>query len=468
MSADRTRSLRVACLIRLLCCCVLVTCANYAHAADLSAHVVVISIDGFAGYLLDDPKAPVPTIRRLAKEGAQVVNGMVVSNPSVTWPNHTSIVTGVRPERHGVLANGVLVRGATNVPVIVDPRRDKSDLVRVPTIYDAAHVAKLTTAEINWPCTRGAPTLDDSFPDVPEAVANSTPRLRTELVAAGILGDETDKTFSAGSVVGRDHLWTEAACHVIQQRKPNLLFLHLLNVDATHHSLGPQSPAGYTANAFADACVSRVVAALDAAGIRQQTTLFIVADHGFAMTPKAILPNVLLRQAGLLQAERGKLTEARVNVVPEGGIGLVYCNDRGTLAEDRRRVLELFAGKEGVAEVLDPEQFAAHGLPHPREYDQAPDLVLVAKDGYGVSGSAEGETFVATNTEGRISLGSHGLLSRSTKMNALCVISGRGIQRGAKIEKAENIDLAPTIGRLLGLGEFPAQGRALIEILVAK
>jgi predicted AlkP superfamily pyrophosphatase or phosphodiesterase len=241
---------------------------------------VVISIDGLAGYLLDDPKAPLPTIRRLAREGGFVAGGMKVSNPSVTWPNHTSLVTGVRPEKHGVLANGVLVRGAVDVPVTVDPKRDKTDLVRTPTIYDAAHAAKLSTAEINWPCTRGAASLDDSFPDVPEAVAHSTPRLRGELIAAGILADETDKSFTSGSVVGRDHVWTEAACHVIRTRKPNLLFLHLLNVDATHHALGPQSPAGYTANAYADACVARVLAALAEAGIRDRTTVFVVADHG--------------------------------------------------------------------------------------------------------------------------------------------------------------------------------------------
>jgi len=441
------------------------------RAADVSAgdsrHVVVISIDGFAAYLLDDPKAPIPTIRRLAREGAFVEGGMKVSNPSVTWPNHTSLVTGVRPEKHGVLANGVLVRGGVDVPVTTDPKRDKSDLVRTPTVYDAAHAAGLTTADINWPCTRNTRSLDDSFPDVPDAVANSTPRLRKELVAEGILADETDKSFTAGSVVGRDHVWTEAACHVIRRRKPNLLFLHLLNVDATHHSLGPQSPAGYTANAYADACVARVLAALDEAGIRSRTTVLVVADHGFAMTPKAVRPNVLLRQSGLLKAAGGKPTDARVNVVPEGGIGLIYCNHPGEVQSDRRRVQELLAGREGVAAVLEPAEFASQGMPDPREYSQAPDLILVAKEGYAVSGSTDGSEFVTTHTEGRVSLGSHGLLSANVKMNAVCVLSGRGVRPGAKVAAAENIDVAPTIARLLGI-EFAADGKPLAELLAGE
>ncbi|MBL9092774.1 MAG: alkaline phosphatase family protein [Planctomycetaceae bacterium] len=432
-----------------------------AAAADKDAHVVIISIDGFAGYLLDDPKVPAPTLRRLAKQGAIAVGGMKVSNPSVTWPNHTSLVTGVRPEKHGVLANGVLVRGAVDAPVVIDPKRDKADLVRVTTIFDAAYAAGLTTADINWPCTRNAGTLHDTFPDTPESITYSTPRLINKLVADGLLTEATEKAFAAVGIVGRDHVWTEAACEVIRARKPNLLLLHLLNCDSTHHTFGPQTPAGYTANAYADACVARVLAALDEAGIRDRTTVFIVADHGFATTPKSLKPNVVLRQAGLLSAVGGKTTEARVNVVPEGGVALVYCNDPGTAETDRARVRELFTGKEGIAAVVGPAQFGEYGLPHPREYAQAPDLVLAAIDGYNFSASPEGEEFVTSNVEAKTSIGTHGFPSTMEKMNALCIVAGRGIRSGVKLEGVENIDVAPTAARLLGLEAFPADGRSL-------
>jgi predicted AlkP superfamily pyrophosphatase or phosphodiesterase len=438
------------------------TCA----AAPPDRHVVIVCIDGFAAYLLNDPKAPVPTIRKLARAGAVAEGGMRVSNPSVTWPNHTSLVTGVRPEKHGVLANGVLVRGAAEVPVYVDPKRDQRDLVRVTTLFDVAHAAGLKTAEVNWPCTRGAQSLDDSFPDVPDQVTHMTPRLREELVAQGILNDATDKSFAANSGAGRDLIWTETACHVIRTRKPNLLVLHLLNCDSTHHAEGAQSPPGYTANAYADMCLARVLAAIDEAGIREKTTVFIVADHGFTLTPKALCPNVVLRQQGLLTVGTGgKIATAKVHVVPEGGIGLVYCTDPGSAPADRQRVLELFAGNEGVTEVLRPDRFAEYGLPHPREYVQAPDLVLVAKDGYGVSGTATGEAFVGLGAELRVSAGSHGFVSKEPKMNAVCVVSGAGIRPGVTLSNVENIDVAPTAARLLGLTDFSADGRVLKEAL---
>lgn len=439
---------------------------SYALAAEKDHHVVIISIDGLAAYLLDDPKAPIHTIRQLAREGAFVKSGMKVSNPSVTWPNHTSLVTGVHPEKHGVLANGVLVRGAAGVPVLIDPRKDQRELVRVATLYDIAHDAGLKTGEVNWPCTRGTKSLDDSFPDVPDAVQHSTPRFREELISAGILSDSTDETFKSDSIVGRDATWTAAACHLIRKRMPNLLLLHLLNVDATHHSRGAQSQEGYTANAYADACVAQVLRALDDAGVREKTTIFIVADHGFTRTTKAIRPNVLLREAGLLTlGPKRRIDEARVNVVPEGGIGLIYCNHRGDVDADSKRVREIFRELEGVAGILTPDQFAEHGMPHPREYAQSPDLILVAKDGYGVSGSAEGETFVASQEEGRISLGSHGFLANNPKMNAICVLSGRGIREGAIVQTAENISIAPTAAKLLGLENYQADAEPLNSLL---
>jgi len=440
-----------------------------ARGAAPDRHVVVICVDGLAAYLIDDPKAPLPTIRRLAREGAIVDGGMRVSNPSVTWPNHTSLVTGVRPEKHGVLANGVFVRGAPGVPVFVDPRRDKSSLVRVPTIYDALHEAGMTTAEVNWPCTRGAKTLDDSFPDVPEAVTHSTPRLKAELVKLGLLSEATDKAFGTNSTVGRDYIWTETACHIIRQRKPNLLLLHLLNVDSTHHAEGAQSPPGYTANAYADMCVAKVLAALDEAGIRAKTTVLLVADHGFTLTPKSIRPNAVFRKEGMLTlGGGGKITEARVHVISEGGTGLVYCTDPSSADADRKRVKELLAGKEGVAEVLEPAEFAKYGLPHPREYSQAPDLVVVTQDGYGVSTMAEGDDWVVGNTEGKVSLGSHGFISTLSKMNAPCILSGAAIRRGAHLKEAENIDVAPTVAKLLGLRDFGGDGRVLTNALAGE
>lgn len=128
--------------------------------------VILISLDGLAGFYLDDPKAELPTLRKLAEEGARA-SGMVCSFPTVTWPNHTTLVTGVKPGKHGVIGNSYLERSsAESVGLILDPLFDKDQVVTAPTIYDAAHRAGLTTAGIIWPSTRNARTLDFTVPDM--------------------------------------------------------------------------------------------------------------------------------------------------------------------------------------------------------------------------------------------------------------------------------------------------------------
>src|SRR4051812_46350510 len=366
-------------------------------------HVVVITIDGLPAYLLDDPKASLPVIRGLRESGSSARGGMRVSNPSVTWPNHTTLMTGVHPDRHGVLYNGLAERAGRGVPVRVTPAKDQREPVRIPLLFDILKEAGLSSAAINWPCTRGSSSLEDNFPDVPDQLRYTTPRLKEELAEAGLL-----QRFDDGGGVVRDEIWTEAACRVIRGRKPRLLALHLLNLDSTHHRFGPRSPAGYTAAALADAMVGRVLSALDEAGLRQRTAVFVVADHGFAAVTKSLRPNVLLRREGLLKVEGKRLTSARVQVIPEGGIGMLYLNDPETAEQDRATVRRLFRESEGVAAILEPDDFARFHLPRPEAQPAMADMVLAAKAGYAFAGESAGEGFVVAN---ETTTGSHGYLS---------------------------------------------------------
>jgi predicted AlkP superfamily pyrophosphatase or phosphodiesterase len=432
------------------------------NAAD--RHVIMVTIDGFPSYLFDDPKTPIPTIRQLAAEGV-VAEGMRASNPTITWPNHTTLVTGVRAARHSVLFNGILQRPGPGLPVAVDGNHDQAELVAVPTVYDLLHRAGLRTAAINWPCTRNSATLDDNFPDVPENVLHTSTRLKQELIERRILMVTNDTVFRTLTGPARDDIWTKAACHVLRERKPNLMLFHLLNTDATHHRYGPQSPASYTALALADFYIRDLVNALNTSGMRENTTLLILADHGFAVTTNALLPNVLLRQAGLLElGKTNEIAKARVHVYPEGGTGFVYLTNPETAADDRKKVMEIFKGREGIAEIIEPAQYSDIGMPLPNKNQGSPDLILVAKDGYGITGPAVGDDFIKPATIWS-SLGQHGCMASNPRMNALFVATGKGIKRGGKIGLVENIDVAPTIAHLLGKELPGTDGKVMREIL---
>src|ERR1051326_2399342 len=162
-------------------------------AAEKNRHVVLISINGFPAYLWHDESLPLPNLRKLAAEGA-VADAMAVSNPSIPWPNHTTLVTGVPPRKHGVLYNGLVVHQGPNQPVKIEQWVDKPQLVRVPTLYDVAFEAGLTTAEIDWVAITRAKTSNWSFADFADP-AGVVPR---QMIAPGVATPDEIEQAHAG------------------------------------------------------------------------------------------------------------------------------------------------------------------------------------------------------------------------------------------------------------------------------
>lgn len=424
------------------------------NAARKDRHVVMISIDGCAAYNLDDPRLPLPNIRSLAANGARA-DAMTVSTPSVTWPNHTTLVTGVTPAKHGVLANGKIEAGTTT-PMVVNPRRSKAELCRATTVYDVAHRAGLKTAEIDWPVTVGADTLDFSLSDHPDSLKFATPSLVKDLIGLGLLTGPDDAAFRAQGAVARDRVWTQAAVHLLKQEKPNLLLLHLLNTDGQQHAHGPSTTEAITAISLADRYVGDVVEGIKAAGLTKSTSVFVVADHGFVAVTRQVRPNARLRARSLIR-------EAAYDAfcIPEGGLAYIYVpksKSQPDLVAKTRQALE---GLEGVDRVYGAEQYAALGFPLPSRDAQSPDLMLSAKDGYAFSGDSTGdEVFLQPRQTG-----SHGYPASNPKVDAVFVASGAGIRKGAHPARVRNLDVAPTIARLLGVSLPDADGQPLTEIL---
>jgi predicted AlkP superfamily pyrophosphatase or phosphodiesterase len=423
-----------------------------------SNHVVVISLDGFAGWALGDPHLPVPALRRLAEAGA-VAKAMRPVNPTVTWANHTSMVTGVTPAKHHVLFNGLLVR-EPGVPPRVEPWRDKKDMVRGTTLYDLAHQRGLTTAQVDWVAIFNAPTITWEFRERPD------PRnqISRELVKAGVISEADLEGFASRNILFRDHIWTRAAAHILRQHRPNLLLFHLLNLDSTQHRYGPRTPAAMTAMAHLDSQVSEILKTLEEAGLASRTTVFVVSDHGFKAVRRHIRPNAAFLKAGLLEAEQNKATRAQAYSVPEGGTAIVYVTVPDSSGAVLKRAKDALSGVEGIDGIVEPSDFARHGLPHPADSTQMGSLLLVAKDGYAFTADA-GDQVVVDAPPGS---GSHGYVATDPDLSALFIASGRGIKGGVTLESVATVDLAPTMGRLLGIELTSVDGRVLSEILTGE
>src|SRR3954447_8520239 len=158
----------------------LLVAATALTAADKNRHVIVVSLDGFPAHTLRDTAVPFPVLRRLMAEGASA-EAMIPINPTVTWPNHTAIISGVNASIHGVIYNGLPVRPAAGVALKVEPWVPKTELVQARTVYDAAHEAGLTTAEVDWVAIYKPPTIDWAFPELPSLDG----KVEREMLAAG-------------------------------------------------------------------------------------------------------------------------------------------------------------------------------------------------------------------------------------------------------------------------------------------
>jgi predicted AlkP superfamily pyrophosphatase or phosphodiesterase len=421
-----------------------------AQVAPRDRMIIVVSLDGLPAYALEDPKLPMPTLRRLMREGASATR-MTTTNPAFTWPSHTSMMTGLWPARHGVLYNGLPVRHGADAkePVVIEPRSPKTELVQATTVYDLAHQAGLKIGHADWVAIENAPTVDWAFQEWPSL----TGEIEKEMIAAGEVTPKDIEEFTKSNMTFRDRIWTAAAVRMIRTRKPNLLLFHPLDVDVTHHKYGARTAASEVAVAFADDRLKEIVDAVNASGMRERTTIFVVSDHGFKSTAKNIRPNAALRAAGICCAY----------TVPEGGSAQVYITDPSRRAGLLPELKKLLSSIEGVAAVIDRDSYAALGLPDPLKNPRMGDLVLTARDGYAFGGAAEGAV-VVDNAPGSY-IGYHGYPNSDPDMDAILVAWGYGIRPGVRLDRIRVVDIAPTLAKLLGLEMGNVDGRVLTEIL---
>ena len=191
-------------------------------------------------------------------------------------------------------------------------------------------------------------------------------------------------------------------------------------------------------------------------------TLLVVSDHGFTPVERLILPNVPLRDAGLLKVEGGKPVGGTVRIVVQGGAALVYVLDKNNRDAAIRRVSRMLGDLEGVAKVIGPGELHDHGIAEPTEDPHAPDIVLFAREGYSFDETATGS---AASVPRRDLRGTHGHDETLPCMSATFIAWGRGIKPGTRLGEIHNTDVAPTVAKLLGLTLTAAEGKVLSAAL---
>ena len=423
--------------------------------------LLLISLGGFPASDLLDPTVPAPTLRRLASEGA-TASHMTSVNPTVTWPDHAALVTGVRPEKSGVLYNGIVVRGRPNTPVQTRPC-SRAEILQAPTFYDLAHQAGLTTAQVGWPPCDTGPTITWGIGEM----ANAKGAIEGEMMQKGLLSESDLAELPRTSSPRRDAIWFRAVTNIITQHHPQVLLLRLTDFDAITHKFGPESEQSRAAVSAADTRVNQILTVLKENGLLDRATVFIVSDQGFKPIHRDIRPNAALLKAGLLTTAGPKVMPIVVSAdafaLTGGGIAQLFVTSPDHRDEIRARVKQIFSGMEGVDQVLEPSGYAAAGFPNFTENGQMGDLVLLAKPGYGFIATPGGE--VVSDVVKGTTVAFHGYLASDPDMDAIFIAWGRHIRPGVHLDRVSNVDVAPTIAQVLGLKMENVDGKVLREIL---
>jgi predicted AlkP superfamily pyrophosphatase or phosphodiesterase len=456
---QRRQSRRMKTTIPRLLAIALAMVAGGAGTAMARQPVLVISIDGLPPRYVAEADArglKIPNLRGFITQGA-FAQGVVGVMPSVTYPSHTTMVTGVSPAEHGVYSNTPFDPLLANDDGWYWYAQD----IRVPTLWGAASSAGLGTAAVNWPVTVGDRHIDTLLPEFwRRGNAEDLKLIRALGRPEGLIVamDKKLGPFVDGytDTVESDRIRTRFAVSVLQERKPFLMGVHLIALDGTEHHDGPDTPATYAVLEALDGMIGELTHAALAA--RPDTVVAVVSDHGFFSTHTEVNLRSWLVSRGLMRLgdERGvrKIRDWDVQAWSGGGSAAIILKNPqdGAL---RQRVLEglqhLAADPaNGIASVQDAAQAGRLGA-----FPEA-SLVVEFAPGFYFGTALDGPLLSPATSRG-----THGYLPTHAGMHAVFYAKGKGVVAGRDLGLIDMRQLAPTFAAILGVALPTAQRPAL-------
>lgn len=405
-------------------------------------HVLVISVDGMRSsfYMNPPPSAQIPNLLRLKKAGsfAEAVEGVY---PTLTYPSHTTIVTGCLPAQHGIYTNLSSRTAGKNPYDWFWFARS----IKCVTLWGEARSHGLTTASITWPVTTGA-DIDWDVPEIWRPAPSPTPDpLYVATFMQPTFAMEILKAL--GSPQGRlseDSLRVRLAVYVLEKHKPDLMLVHLADLDEAEHHRGPASSEAAAILSQVDGHIGKILKAVQDAGLEADTDVFIVSDHGFLPIRRIIHPNTLLVKAGLLTADaQGNVTGGRIATVSNGGSFFIYWPQEEDLRSRVDRALEPLFDRKLVWAALEPVALRNLGAdPDARIALDAPEGAMFDRAGRGPLVTEQPQTG-----------GTHGYLPFRQGLAASFIAWGPDIKPDVDLHRIRMISVGPTILKAMGIND---------------
>jgi predicted AlkP superfamily pyrophosphatase or phosphodiesterase len=428
-----------------LLACLCVAAWRVTAVADQPArHVVMISIDGMRPQSYAEGSAfRLPAIRRLMQRGAWS-RGVTGVMPTVTYPSHTTLITGVPPAIHGIYDNR-----------ITDPENQSGMAwywyardIKVMTLPGAVRAKGGTVGAVSWPVTVG---MDLDY-NIPEMLRSRHPE-NLELMDAlsfppHLLDAYARATGTAIPWPATDADRAGMASWIFGSFRPTLLLLHIFDSDSMSHEHGPDSPEAIEAVERADTLVGKFVDQVTALHLESSTDFVIVSDHGFLPLTQVVNLNAALKREGLIQtSEKGAITSWDAYVHSSGGSGYVFLKrpEDETLSRRVRGVLDALAADPamGIDRVWSRADLAVAGA-----RPDASFAVTMKRGSYLGWDLASITTSLATK-------GGHGYDASFPELRASLVMAGPDVPAAGDIGVVPMTKIAPTIAKWLGVRLAP-------------
>ncbi len=411
-----------------------------------------------------------PNFQRMFGGGCRVLGGMRSIYPTVTYPNHVSMITGCYAGKHGVVSNNRFTtenkEAAWNW---------FSDVVQVEDIFAAAKRAGYTTACMSWPVTGCNPNVDylmDEYwmPEPGDTLRSSFARAGSSEEVLELIEAHKDKIVPGYEKGGRVNVmkwpWMDefilgVTCDVIRKYKPELLLLHTGTFDNFRHTKGVFGEHLELARDNLDRYLGMLLDACEEAGVLDQTNFVMVSDHGQVNIRRVVHINVKLADYGLIRLdENGKLVDWDAYSFSNAMSTNVYVRDpedRELVEKVHKVLLELRdEGVFGVGQVFTAEELRE------KEGLYGGFSFVIESDGYTSFGDRAVRPLVQNYdlSDYRFGRATHGYYP-DLGPQPVFMAKGPDFKEGITLDRGLIVDEAPTYAKLLGVELPQAEGKPL-------
>ena len=414
-------------------------------------HLIIISFDAVSS-------EDIVKLKKFKNFNYLIENGSLISNvesvyPTLTYPAHASIVTGMYPKKHGIINNTL------NKPYDTNPDWYwYKKYIKSKTLFDLAKENGLTTSALLWPVT-GRSSIDYNLTEI-----FCTKPWHNQLVMSALSGSlryqlDLNKKFGhirkGISQPSLDNFVHESAKYTILKYKPNLMLIHFTDVDTNRHNFGYDSCEANEALKRHDLRLGEIINTLQEANIFNDSTIIALGDHSAIDGNIMIKLNVLFKEKNLLQTDsKGKLKSYKAIAKSCDGSSYVYLKDKydkETLNIVYNILTEFKNTPNSPIEfILDSEEAMKLGA------DSNCSFMLEAKRGFYFIDEIHGNIIENVNDSdiGKVShrtKATHGYSPKKDNYGTFLIASGKGIKKGINLESGKLINHGPTFAKLLGV-----------------